>query len=51
MLSLMELAGKDLSRSFKGYGENVEDAALNAGTISRPYRITPRAKADPKGVR
>ncbi|MFF8691576.1 DUF6507 family protein [Streptomyces sp. NPDC015144] len=37
VLSLVGLAGEDLSKSVMGYGENVEDAALNVGTISGPY--------------
>ncbi|SFX90520.1 DUF6507 family protein [Streptomyces atratus] len=37
VLSLVGLAAEDLSKSVRGYGESVEDAALHAGTISGPY--------------
>ncbi|MFC8534470.1 DUF6507 family protein [Streptomyces sp. NPDC057249] len=37
ILSLVGLAAKDLSKDVRGYGRNVEDAALSAGTISGPY--------------
>ncbi|MFG3528795.1 DUF6507 family protein [Streptomyces sp. NPDC047917] len=37
VLSLVGLAADDLSKGVRGYGTNVEDAALHAGTISGPY--------------
>ncbi|MCX0245229.1 DUF6507 family protein [Streptomyces drozdowiczii] len=37
ILSLVGLAAKDLSKDVRGYGRNVQDAAVSAGTISGPY--------------